>query len=107
MVGQPSNAGAGMLASAGGGVRAERTDSGLGALDRENQDEQPERNAARMMKAAGRIVGLLLEGLGGVQSGGLERGGTLSVMCASEEGGDGNGDEEGEVEHGREKGWLI
>ena len=57
MVGQPSKDGAGMLGSAGGGVRAERTDSGLGALDRENQ-EQPERNAARMMKAAGRIVGL-------------------------------------------------
>jgi hypothetical protein len=57
MLGQPSNAGAGILGSAGGGVRAERTDSGLGALDRENQ-EQPERNAARIMRAAGRIVGL-------------------------------------------------
>jgi hypothetical protein len=93
MVGQPSNAGAGMLASAGGGVRAERTDSGLGALDRENQ-EQPESNAARMMKAAGRIVGLLLESLSGILSGGLEGGGTLSVVCTGKESGDGNGDEE-------------
>ncbi|MFN9111144.1 MAG: hypothetical protein ACK5XN_13865, partial [Bacteroidota bacterium] len=99
--GQPARACAGTAEGAGGGVSEARTDSGLGALDRENQDEQPERDAARMMTAARRIGGgLLLDGLGGVLGGLLQGGGALGVVGAGEEGGDGNGDEEGEVEHG-------